>query len=1223
MKRELLAAAFVMAAMSVYSASYADVPDNAVINGQVNYTGDGGAISNISTPLNVGKNVQFTNNTAVSKGGAIYNYNANLTIGENSKFIGNNAIYHGGAITHTGTGILSIGSGAEFTNNGSISAFDYTPDQWTPDFLLGKFTGTGGGLDYESPNNLIINQAAYNSNKALEGGGLFVYKGSAGTTTITDTIFNSNAAASAGGAIAIQPNAGLLNVSGSTYNNNTAYAAGGAIWTGVDTEIKSSTFTGNKATATGQQITDRYKDIANFENKYSAGLDTDLIDASRIGQGGGALFVGDGVNAVIEDSTFNNNSSQTVGGAIATHTNAASLKITDTSFFNNSAVGNGGAIYATTNLDIKAVNKDVNFTGNKASNGADIYFANIGKTLALDVAGGKTISFDGGIDLNSGNLNITNAGSVILDAALSNAASINLASGSGLVLGENFNLSGTPDVTIAGALNSQNDKIDTFNVNDFTGGGYWDLDVDLANGSADYFNISGNVTDKLTVDVDKIKFLSGSSSTSDISIDVSNKEILNALNKKLYVDDFKLNPVTSDGNTLVFEYISNPIAEVLTNTGASVLNLTKDYIIDALGSVEGTDLIVQSASNISIIAKSAGIGGFDVAAGKGLTLNNLTIDGFTNGVTNAGGNLNLINTSFKNSADAAIKTNSDLTVTADNGNSLFSGNANAVDLTNGANLTLDAKNNGVITLDDSIKTDSRYNLKLTGNESGIVNINNSIGDAAVELTGTTLRLGDVSYLNNIDFTANSGLLDMRNGGIEALSLGSLTLNNNLNLAVNADLAASKMDTISAGTYNFNGNNINISNITLLNDSTDKLTTIQFADDALKGNVTNSVSQTGYSPIYKYGVDYNSATGAFTFDRSDNSFNPAVMVAPVAAQLGGYFTQLNSYDEAFKNLDMKMLMTRQERQTLKMMNKYAYSGDGNSPMVFSPLYLPEKQKAGWFRPYATFENVGLKGGSRVGNNMYGSFFGADSDYYELKNGAEIQYSVYAGYNGSHQTFQGNSIYQNGGTLGASALLNKGNFYTALTANASANMVDASTMYGSEDFAMLMAGIASKTGYNWELAKGKFIIQPNLLLSYSFVNAFDYTNAAGVRINANPLNAIHLAPGIKFIGNLKNGWQPYAAINVAWNIMDTTQFKANDVSLPELSVKPYVEYGVGMQKRWGDRFTGFGQVMLRSGGRNGVAMSCGLRFALGKAPEKTSYKPSTLTMKPTEIKLSNNK
>lgn len=64
------------------------------------------------------------------------------------------------------------------------------------------------------------------------------------------------------------------------------------------------------------------------------------------------------------------------------------------------------------------------------------------------------------------------------------------------------------------------------------------------------------------------------------------------------------------------------------------------------------------------------------------------------------------------------------------------------------------------------------------------------------------------------------------------------------------------------------------------------------------------------------------------------------------------------------------------------------------------------------------------------------------------------------------------------------------------------------------------------------------------------------------------------------------------------MDDTKFKANDVSLPQMSLDPYVQYGVGVQKRWGDRFTGFFQTMVRNGGRNGVVLSTGFRWAIGE-------------------------
>ena len=420
----------------------------------------------------------------------------------------------------------------------------------------------------------------------------------------------------------------------------------------------------------------------------------------------------------------------------------------------------------------------------------------------------------------------------------------------------------------------------------------------------------------------------------------------------------------------------------------------------------------------------------------------------------------------------------------------------------------------------------------------------------------------------------------------------------------ADLQNGIMDRISANNKITESGKINVSSINIISDEMLKShINLAFADENLKDTITYTGKSTAYSPMYQYGVNYDPSTGSFNFDRAGgggnyHSFNPSVFGGAVAAQIGGYLNQLNSYDQAFMNIDMKMLMTKQQRQALKLANKYAATG--NTPMIFSPTFLPEQEKGAWVRPYTVFESVALKRGPRVSNVMYGTFAGVDSEMKELGHGFDGQFSLYAAYNGSHQTFDGVSLYQNGGTLGATGVVYKGNFFSALTANAGASMVDASNMYGSENFPMLMAGVASKTGYNWELADGKFIIQPSYLMSYTFVNAFNYRNSADIDIESDPLNAIQIAPGIKFIGNLKNGWQPYIGVSMIWNIIDQAKFKAADTSLPVLSVKPYVEYGVGLQKLWGKRFTGFVQAMLRNGGRNGIALSIGLRWSIGKDP-----------------------
>lgn len=479
------------------------------------------------------------------------------------------------------------------------------------------------------------------------------------------------------------------------------------------------------------------------------------------------------------------------------------------------------------------------------------------------------------------------------------------------------------------------------------------------------------------------------------------------------------------------------------------------------------------------------------------------------------------------------------------------------------------------------------------------------------LNSGTLKYYDDSYLANGGrnaITFNGGNLDLRNGIASNIPLYGLALKSNSNIFVDVDLANKSMDKLTANNSSYTGGKLNVAGMNLLSDAINDFTSINFTED---NNLKSHVAYTGdskvaYSPIYKYNVNYNANNGNFEFKRGNgggggnasDAFNPAVLTGPVGAQLGSYLTQLNTYEQAFANMDMLMLMPRAQRIAMKYANKYASTqGTGEGGVItFSPNQIPEEQKGLWFRPFATFENVGLKNGPNVKNIGYGSLFGGDSDLLELKHGWDMQYSFYGGYNGSNQYYNGVSIYQNGGSLGASSTWYKDNFFTGLTANVGANVGEASSMYGNEDFTMLATGIASKTGYNWELANGKFIVQPSFLMSYTFVNTFDYTNAAGVRISSDPLHAIQIAPGLKFIGNLKNGWQPYIGLQMVWNVMDRARFKANDVSLPDMSVDPYFQYGLGVQKRIGDRFTGFGQAMLRNGGRNGIALQFGFRWAI---------------------------
>ncbi|MBO5434212.1 autotransporter outer membrane beta-barrel domain-containing protein, partial [bacterium] len=327
-------------------------------------------------------------------------------------------------------------------------------------------------------------------------------------------------------------------------------------------------------------------------------------------------------------------------------------------------------------------------------------------------------------------------------------------------------------------------------------------------------------------------------------------------------------------------------------------------------------------------------------------------------------------------------------------------------------------------------------------------------------------------------------------------------------------------------------------------------------------------------------------------------------SPVATQLGGYMGMLDTYNNAFAHMDMYMLKPSTVRLAEQRQNQYAITESANVTYNGKPNEM--NSKGVWVKPYASFDSVSLKDGPKADNFSYGSFIGGDSDMFKLKNGFYGVVSPYVAYQGSHQSYSGNSVYQNGGTVGVTGTFYKGNFFTGVTVGTGANISEASTMYGSEDFPMLMAGIANKTGYNFEFKNGRFIIQPNLQLSYTFVNTFDYTNGAGVRIESDPLHAIQVAPNVKFIMNTEGGWQPYATVGFRWNIMDETNFTAAETTLPEMSIKPYVNYGFGIQRTINDRLTAYGQIMLRHGGRNGIAANFGGRYMLGSESDPNANK-----------------
>ena len=156
-------------------------------------------------------------------------------------------------------------------------------------------------------------------------------------------------------------------------------------------------------------------------------------------------------------------------------------------------------------------------------------------------------------------------------------------------------------------------------------------------------------------------------------------------------------------------------------------------------------------------------------------------------------------------------------------------------------------------------------------------------------------------------------------------------------------------------------------------------------------------------------------------------------------------------------------TKAERSAAENINKNA----STAAPVYQISGIPETSQDMWVKPYVTFENVNLNGGIKVSNISYGALYGGDSKLKDLGHGYKGVISAFIGYNGSHSSYNKVSMNKEGGAIGLTGTLYKGNFFTGITASTGASAGQAYTPDGTDNFAMITAGIANKTGYNWEI------------------------------------------------------------------------------------------------------------------------------------------------------------
>ena len=822
-------------------------------------------------------------------------------------------------------------------------------------------------------------------------------------------------------------------------------------------------------------------------------------------------FIYDNSGATIKINNSDVENNSSTGNGGAIY-NSGLLTVTDTSFEENTATGLGGAIYSTGNVIVNAVNKAVEFTDNTSGSGANDIYMSGNATIPA------TLALNAKEDTKTITVNSGIAGSnynILINSTSGNEGKVifNADVNDAALVVSKGTLENNANLTAKGGIN--NATISGTN-------GTFTLDDGGVATPLEFYN-KGSLSQKsLTVESGKFVANNGNIAIAD---DIVNKDELEIKGGNVVAKSITN---SGDGSTVISG--GNITANTsITNSGTGSVDINSEVRTPLISAANGT--VNVNATNGQTATSNL--------------LKNTDGNGVANITTASGGTL-------------AVNTNAG-TMVVDN---KVSGNGT---------LTLNG-NSGAAESSSNVGTEFYISPNVTVS-------------SAINLAAGQLNAGDASNITGAISVAENATLNAMNGGYSTFNNSTFADGAELKVDVNA---------ISNQTDNFANPNEGYEYLTDLNiqdmnkiaqnsksinlSETIGLNNLQKTDD-LVANLAAKYSNV-MTPIRKMTANVQQTPDGLMLNfvgtgNQYEDFNPAVTVAPVAAQMGGYLTQLQSYDEAFRNMDMYMLTTP-------------------FPLQSSAYF---ERKRGWIKPYSTNEKVKLKDGPKVENKAYGSYLGGESEMYDLGYGWGGIFGAYVGYNHSRQKYDDINIHQNGGQFGVLGMAYKENFFTGLTLNAGASRGKARTMYGHEDLTLFTAGVASKTGYNGELADGKFIIQPSWLMSYSYVNVSDYTNSAGVRIHSNPLQAIQLQPELKFIGNLENGYQPYAKVAMVWSIADDTKFNANGIALPELSVKPYAKYGAGIRKTWDEKYAGFFQTYLTDGGRKGVGFEVGFAWTFG--------------------------
>ncbi|MBO7431973.1 MAG: right-handed parallel beta-helix repeat-containing protein [Elusimicrobia bacterium] len=478
----------------------------------------------------------------------------------------------------------------------------------------------------------------------------------------------------------------------------------------------------------------------------------------------------------------------------------------------------------------------------------------------------------------------------------------------------------------------------------------------------------------------------------------------------------------------------------------------------------------------------------------------------------------------------------------------------------------------------------------------------------VEINRTKVKLlADSYYFSESSHTVWAGELDILNNTPDYISMSYLG-GDSLKLDIDVDLedAEEGCDYIKAEKAGIE--NLIINKINVATDSVTDITNVEIVNDVLKSSTTLASSQRRvFGPIYGYdvyisttGVPVNEQTGVsvssgavipsdvivsttgniLTFSRAQDSYNPDILQGKVAIA-GANISQEEVFDAIFNNAG----------------NYTFFQKQGSSAGDVEDRAAPTL----WVKAFGSQEDVDLEKYTKIKTTYYGAIVGLDCDRQYTDN-FDATYGIFASYIGGElkDDDYGNKVKQTGGYAGL-----RGNWYIGkLFINAIADygiiQNTADTSSDSNDFNSSVIGLAARLGYNFEVARRSFTIQPSVGVTGKYILTDDFETAVSsgdkLKEKIDDIQNITIEPGLKLAKNLGKCWILTAEGKyVIENVSGDVKIESEDLELvlPDMSYKNYANVGLGIEKIWG-----YTVLHLKGnktfGGRDGFVVNAGIEF-----------------------------